>query len=103
VHDILHDLGGSSFFRGARSRRMLARAAVSGKVTTDDIAGILADHASYPHAICRHEAAGATDDERSESIYSVILDLDDRSMSIAPGPPCTAVAYSTVSMEELFA
>lgn len=103
VHDTLHDLGGSSFFRGARSRRMLARAAAGGKVTNDDLAGILADHASYPHAICRHEAPGVPEEERSESMYSVILDLDDRSLSVAPGPPCTAAGYSTVSVEDLFA
>jgi isopenicillin-N N-acyltransferase-like protein len=80
VHDTLKDLGGSSFFRAARARRLLA----AGR----SMAEILTDHAGFPHAICRHLDERDAEDERSETIYSVLLDLDARRIGIATGPPC---------------
>lgn len=102
VHDTLRDLGGSSFFRSARARRLIGRAADGGKVSTDDLIAVLTDHASYPHAICRHDVASLDEEERSESIYSVILDLDQRRMSVAAGPPCTAAGYADLRLDDLF-
>jgi isopenicillin-N N-acyltransferase like protein len=80
VHDTLKDRGGSSFFRAARARRLLAAGG--------SMAEILTDHAGFPHAICRHVDVRDPEDERSETIYSVLLDLDARRIGIATGPPC---------------
>lgn len=101
VHDTLKDCGGSSFFRSARARRLLVGAGSAG-YDEKALAAVLADHGSYPQAICRHDIDAETEDDRSESIYSVLLDLDERRMSIAPGPPCTADSYTDLFLEDLF-
>jgi isopenicillin-N N-acyltransferase-like protein len=93
VRDTLTDLGGSSFFRAARARRLLERG-----VSMQDT---LADHAGFPHAICRHIDERDDEVERSETLYSVLLDLDDRRIGIATGPPCKA-DYGWVELEKLF-
>jgi isopenicillin-N N-acyltransferase-like protein len=98
VHDTLHDLGGSSFYRSARARRLLGSAPLHDK----DLAAVLCDHGGYPHAICRHDLDAPSEDERSESLYSVVMDLDERRMAIAPGPPCGAEAYAEVRLGDLF-
>ncbi|MEV4626633.1 C45 family peptidase [Micromonospora sp. NPDC049523] len=88
VHDTMKDFGGSSMFRSARARRLLAPAALAGKVTEDDLAELFGDHASFPHAICRHVDERDAVADRSETVYSVLLDLDDLRLGIAAGPPC---------------
>jgi isopenicillin-N N-acyltransferase-like protein len=98
VHDTLRDFGGSSLFRSARARRLLGSLSVADK----DIQGVLADHGGYPQAICRHDADALSEEDRSESLYAVVLDLDERRMSIAAGPPCQADTYHEVRLSGLF-
>ncbi|MGX7676800.1 C45 family autoproteolytic acyltransferase/hydolase [Plantactinospora sp. DSM 117369] len=88
VHDAMKDWGGSSLFRSARARRLLAPRAAVGKVGEGDLAALFRDHASFPHGICRHVDERMPLAERSETVYSVLLDLDDRRFGIAAGPPC---------------
>lgn len=92
VRDYLKDLGSSSFFRGPRARRLLAGGL--------SMADIFADHAGFPNAICRHVDERDIHDDRSETIFSVILDLDDQRLGIAEGPPCGS-AYEWVTLKEL--
>lgn len=100
VHDTLKDLGGSSFFRGPRARRLLG----AGPVAEKDLAAVLADHGGHPRAICRHDTAPvARDEDRSETIFSVIIDLDERRLAVAEGPPCRAAGYTDVRIGEVFA
>ncbi|MFK3981535.1 C45 family autoproteolytic acyltransferase/hydrolase [Micromonospora sp. NPDC050397] len=88
VHDTMKDFGGSSMFRSARARRLLAPAAQARKVTEGDLADLFGDHASFPHAICRHVDERDVVADRSETVYSVLLDLDELRLGIAAGPPC---------------
>ena len=88
VYDTIKDTGGSSLFRSARARRLIAPAAAIGKVTEDDLVGVFRDHASFPMAICRHVSEADAPIDRVESVYSVLLDLDARRLAIAAGPPC---------------
>ncbi|HEY2949175.1 MAG TPA: C45 family peptidase [Micromonosporaceae bacterium] len=88
VHDSIKDWGGSSLFRAARARRLLAEAARAGKVTDEDLAAVFRDHASFPHAICRHVDDRDTPADRSETVYSILLDPGARRFGIAAGPPC---------------
>jgi isopenicillin-N N-acyltransferase-like protein len=97
VRDRLVDLGGSSWFRSARALRLLGRA---DPVRRKDVVALLADHGGYPHAICRHVDDRDPEDERSESVYSIILDLDERRLSIAAGPPCGS-GYADVLLDRL--
>jgi isopenicillin-N N-acyltransferase like protein len=80
VRDTLLDWGGSSFFRAARARRLLAAGW--------SMAEVLVDHAGFPHAICRHLDKRDAEDDWSETIFAVLIDLDARRIGIAPGPPC---------------
>ncbi len=98
VHDTLRDIGGSSLFRGARARRLLGTLPIADK----DLQGVLADHGGHPQSICRHDVGALTEDDRSESLYAVVLDLDERRMSIAAGPPCQADTYHEVRLTGLF-
>jgi isopenicillin-N N-acyltransferase like protein len=91
VRDTLKDLGSSSFFRAARARRLLANGM--------SMADILADHAGFPNAICRHVDERDADDDRSETIFSVLLDLDERRLGVATGPPC-ASSYEWLTLEQ---
>ncbi|GIG90945.1 C45 family autoproteolytic acyltransferase/hydolase [Plantactinospora endophytica] len=88
VYDTIKDWGGSSLFRSARARRLLAPKAAVGKVGDGDLAALFRDHASFPQSICRHVDERMPPAERSETVYSVLLDLDDRRLGIAAGPPC---------------
>lgn len=102
VRDTLKELGSSSFFRSARARRLLAPAAAAGKVGDDDIAAVLTDHLSYPLAICRHVDESEPLTERSETVSSVLIDLDERRLQVTDGPPCAA-AYGSATLDELLA
>lgn len=88
VYDTIKDWGGSSLFRSARARRLLAPRAAVGKVVEDDLAALFRDHSSFPLSICRHVDERDAPLERSETVYSVILDLHERRLGIAAGPPC---------------
>ncbi|MFC6018652.1 C45 family autoproteolytic acyltransferase/hydrolase [Plantactinospora solaniradicis] len=88
VYDTIKDWGGSSLFRSARARRLLAPKAAVGKVGEHDLVALFRDHASHPQSICRHVDERVPLAERSETVYSVLLDLDDRRLGIAAGPPC---------------
>lgn len=88
VHDMQRDWGGSSLFRAARARRLLSEVVAAGKATTDDLVAVFRDHASFPHAICRHLDERDVPLERSQTVYSLVMDLDDRRFGIAAGPPC---------------
>ncbi|HEY6593025.1 MAG TPA: C45 family peptidase [Asanoa sp.] len=88
VYDTIKDTGGSSLYRSARARRLLAPAAEARKVTEDDLIALLRDHQSAPSAICRHVDERDPLPLRSETVYSVVLDLDDTRFGLAEGPPC---------------
>ncbi|WP_432983755.1 C45 family autoproteolytic acyltransferase/hydolase [Dactylosporangium sp. CA-233914] len=94
--DTLKGIGGSSYFRAARARRLLG----GGVIDEEKIQAVLRDHGGWPLSICRHDEQGAADDDRTESLYSLVLDLDERRMSIAAGPPCGAVGYHHIQLDE---
>lgn len=102
VRDTMKDWGGSSPFRSARARRLLAEAAAGRKVAEAHLAEVFRDHASFPSAICRHVDERDGPLERSETVYSLMLDLDERTMGLAAGPPC-GHDYTWLSLDDLAA
>lgn len=91
VRDRQRDFGGASLFRGDRARRLLGAIMderAGRKVDVDDLKAVLNDHGGYPSAICRHVDERDAPLERSETVYSVLLDLDERRFGLAEGPPC---------------
>jgi isopenicillin-N N-acyltransferase-like protein len=89
-------IGGSSFFRAARARRLLG----DGPIDEERIKAVLRDHGGFPQSICRHDEPDAADIDRTESLFSVVLDLDELRMSVAAGPPCGAVGYHHIRLDE---
>ena len=54
--------------------------------TPDEAMEVLRDHASSPQAICEHGAPG--DDEASVVLFSMVCELEQGRMWVAPGNPC---------------
>jgi len=98
VRDRMQDEPGSSLFRADRAARLLRRA---DPVTRKDLVALFADHGGFPYAICRHVDERDPVELRSESVCSILLDLDERRMSVASGPPCGG-EYVDLVLDELF-
>jgi isopenicillin-N N-acyltransferase-like protein len=83
----------SSHVRLNRARRLLGTQL--GQVTVEGLQDLLRDHASYPDSICCHEDPSDPLYERELTLASLIMDLTERMMWAAPGPPCVGeyVAY----------
>lgn len=97
VRDTMKDFGGSSLFRAARARRLLAERAEP--VGLADLADVFHDHLGLPLAICRHLDERDAVADQAETVYSVLLDLDARRLGLAAGPPCRH-AYQWFDLSE---
>ena len=74
-----------SYTRLARIRELLsARAPVS----VGDLESCLRDHDNYPDSVCRHKNPDDPPEEWAVTVTSVIMDLDQRSLSLTDGHPC---------------
>jgi isopenicillin-N N-acyltransferase-like protein len=68
-----------------------------GMITVEHVKAALRDHAGYPQAICRHADPDLPESRRSMSIASIIIDLGNRVMHVAGGPPCSH-DYQTIGL-----
>jgi len=84
----------SSHVRLNRARRLLQ--AALGQVTVDSLQALLRDHVNYPDSICVHEDPADPPYEREMTLVSLVMDLTQRTLWAAPGPPCQSeyLAYS---------
>ncbi|ASQ93469.1 C45 family peptidase [Streptomyces sp. 11-1-2] len=73
--------------RPSRVRHLLAPAAADASVRPADIVAVLRDDWSYPDGICRYPDPDEPLADRVCTVYSVVMDLDARTLWIAPGPP----------------
>jgi isopenicillin-N N-acyltransferase-like protein len=69
-----------------RARRLLR--AQLGQVTVDRLQALLRDHVNYPDSICMHEDPADPPYEREQTLVSLVMDLTERLLWAAPGPPC---------------
>ncbi|HEY7044856.1 MAG TPA: C45 family peptidase [Nocardioidaceae bacterium] len=99
--DAIYDTGGSSLFRDYRMRQLLAVAGADRKVLVDDVIAALQDHLGLPYAICRHVDEEDPENLKSMSAASVVMDLDERVMLVASGPPCET-AYEHIDLSTVF-
>ena len=76
-----------SHVRNNRARRLAHKLVARGKVTIDDIQGILSDHVNFPGSICSHSKDLPILDE-SATIGSLIIDLSARTLWYCYGNPC---------------
>ncbi len=76
----------SSNVRLHRAERLLRRQV--GEITAPSLQEIMRDHVSEPDSICSHEDMSDAPHDRDRTLLSLIMDLTDLSMWVAPGPPC---------------
>jgi isopenicillin-N N-acyltransferase-like protein len=77
-----------SHVRLNRARRLLCAQMKKGQVTLDSLQTVLQDHINYPNSICSHENPASPPHERLRTVVSLVMDLTERAMWAAPGPPC---------------
>ena len=76
----------NSVYRLSRTNEALRR--WDGRVSVDGIKEMLRDHFGKPHSVCCHTKPDLVPDMQSETVASVIMDLDERSLHLTRGPPC---------------
>jgi len=79
----------NSHVRLNRAHRLLQ--AQLGRVTVESLQALLRDHVSWPDSICMHEEPADPSHEREQTLVSLVMDLTERVMWAAPGPPCEGV------------
>jgi isopenicillin-N N-acyltransferase-like protein len=77
-----------------RARRLLQ--AQLGNITVESLQALLRDHVNFPDSICAHEDPADSPHERGQTLVSLVMDLTERVLWPAPGPPCEGeyVAYA---------
>jgi isopenicillin-N N-acyltransferase-like protein len=70
----------------ARHARLVELLAEAPPATPEDAMDVLRDHASSPQAICEHGSPG--DDEASVVLFSMVCELEQARLWVAPGNPC---------------
>ncbi|MBC7249851.1 MAG: hypothetical protein H5T62_06150 [Anaerolineae bacterium] len=75
-----------SHVRLNRARRLLR--AQLGEVTVESLQTLLRDHVNFPDSICMHEDPADPPHDRGMTLVSLVMDLTERVMWAAPGPPC---------------
>jgi isopenicillin-N N-acyltransferase-like protein len=71
--------------RLARAQHLLR---TNSQLSLEKASEILRDHDDYPYSICRHPNESFPPEERYQSVVSVVMDLTEKSLAIASGPPC---------------
>ena len=84
-----------TLYRMHQARELLEPAI--GSITVEDVKAVLRDHAGFPQAICRHPDPDLPGSRRTMSIASIIIDLGNRVMHVAGGPPCSH-EYHTIGL-----
>ncbi len=88
VRDMRKAVSALSLLRPTRARHLLEPALETRSVTISDLQAVLRDHYSFPNSICRHVDEADDPSERECSLYSMVMDLTDRSLFIAAHPAC---------------
>jgi isopenicillin-N N-acyltransferase-like protein len=79
----------STYHRAARMQALLAEGARTRSLDAASIMGILRDHDGHPDSVCRHPNPALPEEQRVESVVSVIEDLTAGRFYVADGTPCT--------------
>jgi isopenicillin-N N-acyltransferase-like protein len=95
IHQPL-DERSSSYRRCDRMQALLD--ANHGQLDDPRLMRLLADHEGYPQSLCAHPSPLWPEEEAYATVLAVVIDVNRRSMSVAPGNPCvtpfTAYALS---------
>ncbi len=75
-----------TLLRFGRARQKLMERA--GKIAIEDFKEIFRDHSNHPNSICRHPDERDPELEHTQTVASIIMNLTQKEVHIAPGPPC---------------
>lgn len=89
--DTFGPLSALTFIRDERLRRLLDGAGTT--ITPADMIAALRDHFSHPDGICRHVDPAVAKDEQVATLYSLVIDTDERSLWIAGQNACSTPYY----------
>jgi len=76
----------NTIYRLTRTQDSLRR--WEGRISVEGVKEMLRDHFGRPYSVCTHPDESMEEDMRGETLASVIMDLDERSLHITKGPPC---------------
>lgn len=79
----------STYQRASRMQALLAEGARTRSLDAPALMRILRDHDGHPDSVCRHPNPRLPEEERVESVVSVIEDLTAGRFYVAGGTPCT--------------
>ncbi len=79
----------STYLRCDRMEGLLHARTAAGPLGMTGMEDLLRDHEGRPDSICRHPNPHLPEEERTETIFAVLMDLDALQMRYAGGPPCT--------------
>jgi isopenicillin-N N-acyltransferase-like protein len=89
VEDLAVNVLPDSYPRLGRARQLVERR--HGRLDAEALKAILSDHANEPDGICRHEdEIGDPEGKRLQTVFSVVMDLQEQRLSVTDGPPCTS-------------
>jgi isopenicillin-N N-acyltransferase-like protein len=88
-----------SIVRMRRADKLMRRFKEEGNYY-DAFTKTLRDHFGEPNSVCRHEDPSTPSNLRSETLSSIVMDLDDRTIYITNGPPCSN-PYEKLELPEL--
>ena len=86
VQDVGPSVIPDSLFRDHRLHRFLE--SKRGLLDVPTIFTFMRDHFSYPDSICRHADERDPADGRMATVFSVVMDLDARTLYLSDGQPC---------------
>jgi len=84
---LLEKISPNTLYRADRMRALLEPQ--RGEISFAHMRTAAADHFGAPYAICRHPDPGQPAIMRTMTVGAVLIDLDDRTMQMANGPPCS--------------
>lgn len=97
--DVFGPRSALTFIRDERLRRLLDGAGAT--IAPADMVAALRDHFSHPDGICRHVDPAAARDEQVATLYSLVIDTEERSLWIAGQNAC-ATPYHHYRLADLF-
>lgn len=82
----------NSHVRFQRATRLLRERL--GSVTIGDLQSLLRDHANQPDSICAHPEPSLPPHDNYQTLASLIIDISERVLWVAKGPPCQGEFHS---------
>lgn len=99
INDFGPSIFPSTIFRRHRANKLLTME--KGDINAESLKRVLKDHFDKPYSICWHIDTRLPESDQIQTDVSLIIDLTQKTMEIAQGPPC-GHEYIPFTFEDLF-